>query len=117
MPNIRPICKVCNKNHCAVNYVRDDVTHYRSHCDDCGKKKIKTKNKIKNWEKAGYKKKTVCDNCGFKGLYATQMTVYHIDGDLKNAKYNNLRTICLNCVEVIKRKEVTWKRGDLQVDY
>jgi hypothetical protein len=45
------------------------------------------------------------------------MTVFYIDGDLKNNKLSNLRTICLNCVEVVKRKEVTWKRGDLQVDY
>jgi hypothetical protein len=29
----------------------------------------------------------------------------------------NLRSICLNCVEVVKKKDVTWKRGDLEVDY
>jgi hypothetical protein len=45
------------------------------------------------------------------------MTVFHIDGDLNNVMFSNLRTICLNCVEVVKRKEVTWKRGDLTVDY
>jgi hypothetical protein len=45
------------------------------------------------------------------------MTVFYIDGDLQNTSYNNLRSICLNCVEVVKRKEITWKRGDLQVDY
>jgi hypothetical protein len=43
--------------------------------------------------------------------------VFHIDGNLTNVSFNNLRTICLNCVEVVKKKEVTWKRGDLQVDY
>lgn len=58
-----------------------------------------------------------CDNCGFKAVYSTQLTVFHIDGDLNNAKHSNLRTICLNCVEIIKRKEITWKRGDLTVDY
>ena len=45
------------------------------------------------------------------------MTVFYIDGKLENAEFSNLRTICLNCVEVVKRKDVTWKRGDLQVDY
>lgn len=45
------------------------------------------------------------------------MTVFYIDGDLKNTSFSNLRSICLNCVEVVKRKEITWKRGDLQVDY
>jgi hypothetical protein len=55
--------------------------------------------------------------CGFKSLYPSQMTVFHIDGDLTNVVFSNLRTICLNCVEVVKRKEVTWRRGDLTVDY
>lgn len=117
MPNIRPICKQCNKNYSAINYIRKGKTYYRSICDECGKKKNKIKPKQAGWEKAGYKKKQQCDICGFNSLYHTQMTVFHIDGDLRNTKFNNLRSICLNCVEVIKRKEVTWKRGDLQVDY
>lgn len=117
MPLVRPICKQCNKNPRAINYKRDGVTHYRSICDGCGNKKIKKKPQRANWEKSGYKKKPVCDICGFKSLYPTQMTVFHIDGDLKNTNLSNLRTICLNCIEVVKRKEVTWKRGDLQVDY
>lgn len=114
---IRPICKECNKNYRAVNYKRDGVTHYRSICDECGSKKKKPQAKIASWEKKGYKKKSTCDLCGFKCMYPTQMTVFYIDGKLENAEYSNLRTICLNCVEVVKRKDVTWKRGDLQVDY
>ena len=110
----RPICKTCNKYYCAINYKRNGITHYRSICDDCGKKKSKPK--MHSWEKAGYKKKPHCDLCGFKSLYASQLIVYHIDGDLTNVAFNNLRSICLNCVEVVKRKEVNWKRGDLQVD-
>jgi hypothetical protein len=113
----RPICKTCNKNHSAVNYKRGGVTHYRSMCDDCGRKKAKKKPFQPNWEKSGYKKKGLCDICGFKSLYNSQLTVFHIDGSLKNTSFSNLRTVCLNCIEVIKRKEITWKRGDLQVDY
>lgn len=113
----RPICKLCNKNPRAINYIRKEKTYYRTICDECGSKKVKSKPKRNNWEKAGYKKKSSCDICGFKCLYQTQMTVFHIDGDLKNTNFSNLRTICLNCVEVVKRKEITWKRGDLQVDY
>jgi calcineurin-like phosphoesterase family protein len=45
------------------------------------------------------------------------MMVFHIDGDLTNVSHHNLRTICLNCVEVVKRRDVTWKRGDLLVDW
>lgn len=114
---MRPICKLCNKNHSAVNYKRAGVTHYRSMCDDCGKKKPKNKTKVPAWTKSGYKKKATCDLCGFKSSYSTQLTVFHIDGNLENNEFTNLRTICLNCIEVVKRKEVTWRRGDLTVDY
>ena len=112
----RPICKACNKNYSAINYIRNGKTYYRSICDNCGKHKPKAKPKRYAWEKAGYKKKPHCDLCGFKSLYPSQMTVFHIDGDLNNVMFNNLRTICLNCVEVVKKKEVTWKRGDLIPD-
>lgn len=117
MTNIRPICKLCNKNHAAVNYIKNNTKHYRSICDSCGKKKSKKKPAVPLYEKAGYKKKTICDMCGFKSIYTTQMTVFYIDGNLQNTSLINLRTVCLNCVEVIKRKDVTWKRGDLQIDY
>lgn len=115
--SMRPLCKTCNKNHSAINYVRDGVTHYRSICDECGRKKNKLKPRKPNWTKSGYNKKPTCDICGFRGLYESQMTVFHIDNNLENISLSNLRTICLNCVEVVKRKNVTWRRGDLQVDY
>ena len=114
---MRPICKLCNKNYRAVNYKRDGITHYRSICDECGNKNKKSKKPIKPlWQKNGYKKKATCDLCGFKSLFPTQLTVFHIDGNLENTEKINLRTICLNCIEVVKRKEVKWKRGDLEVD-
>ena len=114
---LRPICKSCGKNHCAVNYIREGTTHYRSGCDECGRKKKKLKPRKANWTKSGYKKKATCDLCGFKSLFPTQMTVYHIDGSLDNIALTNLRTVCLCCIEVVKRKEITWRRGDLEVDH
>jgi len=114
---LRPICNTCGKNHCAVNYIREGVTHYRSGCDECGRKKKKLKPRKANWTKSGYKKKITCDLCGFKSLFPSQMTVYHIDGNLENITLINLRTVCLCCIEVVKRKEITWRRGDLEVDH
>jgi len=114
---IRPICQSCNKNFCAINYIRNNVKYYRRICDQCGRKKKKLKPRVPNWEKSKYVKKATCDICGFKSLFPSQILVFHIDGDLENIKLTNLRSICLNCVEVVKRKEVTWKRGDLQVDH
>jgi hypothetical protein len=85
-------------------------------CDECGRKKNKEKPRKPSWQKNGYKKKAACDLCGFKSLFPTQLTVFHIDGKLENGELINLRTICLNCIEVVKRKNVTWRRGDLEVD-
>jgi hypothetical protein len=113
----RPICKKCNKNHAAINYKREGVTHYRSICDECGRKKNKLKPRKANWTKGGYKKKATCDLCGFKSLFTTQITVFHVDGNLEHIEQTNLRSICLNCIEVVKKKEVTWRRGDLEIDY
>ena len=113
----RPICESCNKNYRAVNYIRNGITHYRSVCDRCGRNKRKIKPNRPNWDKAGYQRKPTCDLCGFKSLYSSQITVFHIDGNLTNVALSNLRSICLNCIEVVKRKNVNWKRGDLKVDY
>lgn len=114
---MRPFCKTCNKNFCAINYIRNDKTYYRSICDECGRNKNKLKPRKATWVKSGYKKKTTCDLCGFHSIFPSQITVFHIDGNLKSTELRNLRSVCLNCVEVVKKKEVTWKRGDLQVDY
>ena len=102
---------------CAINYNRNGITHYRSICDECGRKKNKLKPRKPNWTKSSYKKKATCDVCGFKSSYPSQITVFHIDGDLENIQLNNLRSVCLNCVEVVKKREIKWKRGDLEVDY
>jgi hypothetical protein len=111
------MCKTCNKNPRAVNYVREGVTHYRSICDECGRKKKKAKPRTPAWQKSGYKKKPTCDLCGFRSSYPNQILVFHIDGLLENTNLSNLRSICLNCVEVVKAKNINWKRGDLEVDY
>lgn len=113
---MRPICKTCNRNFSAVNYIREGVTHYRSICDECGRKKNKERPRVPSWQTVGYKKKPHCDLCGFKSLFTSQMIVYYVDGNLDNNDFINLRTICLNCVEVVKRKNINWKRGDLEVD-
>ncbi len=113
----RPFCKVCSKNFAAKNYKKNGVDHYRSKCHSCMNNKKSKKTRKYNWELSGYKKKPACDVCGFKSLYNSQTVVYHIDGDLTNVNLSNLRTVCLNCIEVVKRKEVNWRRGDLTVDY
>ncbi len=113
---IRPICTVCNKNYCAANYYRNGIRYFRKKCEDCIRKNKKIKPKEPRWKSLGYKKKPTCDLCGFRKLYDSQLCVFHIDGDLNHNDLSNLRTVCLNCVETVKRKESVWKRGDLEVD-
>jgi len=113
---MRPMCKVCNVNFCSVNYIKNGIRHYKSNCTNCRRKIKKLPPRKPKWMSSGYKKKTTCDYCGFRSIYPSQMTVFHINGNLEDVNYTNLRTICLNCVEVVKRREVNWKKGDLQID-
>ena len=112
----RPICQSCHQRSCAVNYHKEDVTHYRSRCENCARKGRGLRPRDPRWKSAGYKKKPACDLCGFRASYSSQLAVYHIDGDLNNSDLINLRTICLCCVEVVKRKTPSWRIGDLVPD-
>jgi hypothetical protein len=112
----RPVCTACNQRFCAVNYHKDGMAHYRTRCGVCIAKKRGAKPAQPRWIKAGYKKKTRCDKCGFKSAYASQLVVYHCDGNLHNSSVRNLRTICLNCVEEVRRLDRPWVAGDLEPD-
>jgi hypothetical protein len=82
---------------CAVNYIKKGKHHYRSKCQACNKKNPKRQH-VYLWQRAGYQKDSNCFLC-------------------TNVAFVNLRTVCLNCVEVVKKKEIVWTRGDLTVDY
>jgi len=112
----RPLCEACNRNLAAVNYIKEDIVHYRTRCDSCIRKKRNKKSTKPRWTLQGYKKKLVCDRCSFRAMSNQQMLVYHLDGNLNNCGLNNLKTVCLNCsIEVIKL-ELPWKVGDLEED-
>jgi hypothetical protein len=57
-----------------------------------------------------------CDRCGFKARYASQILVYHQDGNLNNAAVKNLKSVCKNCVEELLRADLPWRLGDLEPD-
>jgi len=113
---MRPICKACNQRPCAVNYIREDVTHYRSRCESCTRKGKGLKAREPRWKSGGYKKKPTCDKCGFRAKYPAQLLVYHVDGNLNHYELKNLKTVCLNCAEELKRSDLVWKKGDLEPD-
>ena len=113
---IRPQCPGCRQRPCAVNYYRDAVAHYRTRCGHCIAKNRGIKPPDPRWKTAGYKKKLACDKCGFRSRYASQLLVYHVDGNQHNTGIRNLQTICLNCIEEIKRLDRPWVPGDLEPD-
>jgi hypothetical protein len=113
----RPICTVCRQRFRAIAYYRtNEQVQYRKCCDVCSKKKRQQKPPVPRWQSAGYKKKSACDRCGFRARFASQLLVYHCDGNLHNTSIPNLKTICLNCVEEVKRLEVPWLPSDLRPD-
>ena len=113
---MRPICTLCKQRFRAIAYHKYDRIYYRSSCSNCIRRKKKEKLQIPRWQLDGYKKKTTCDRCGFRSKFAAQLMVYHIDGNLNNTGLRNLKTICLNCIEEVKRADLPWKPGDLTPD-
>ena len=115
--HVRPLCSKCKLRPSAFNYKRKGKIYYRSKCDQCIKESLGMKTGFKSsWEKAGYRKKSICEKCGFKSKHPAQMDVYHIDGNLKNASWNNLKTICANCGRIKAVEEIGWKQGGLIAD-
>ena len=76
---MRPLCKVCNKYPCAINYHKKDIIFYRSKCEAC----IRyggANHGMPKWHNAGYRMKSKCDKCGYK-----------------MKKLNTCHLICPNC--------------------
>lgn len=115
---IRPLCKICSTNPAAINYVKNKQPHYRSSCDKCIRAGKKLKPKPPAWFKSGYRKKLVCDKCGYRAKFPEkQITVFHIDGNLRNNSSINLKSICLNCRVEISQSRLPWRESPLTPDF
>jgi hypothetical protein len=112
----RKVCPLCNQRPVAVNYIREEVTHYRTKCDPCSRAGKKNK-EVPAWSKAGYRKKPACERCGFKFKLIEQSAVFYVDGNLKNNNHFNLKTVCLNCVHEVNRSKLPWRQGPLVPDF
>jgi len=112
----RPVCKACHQRPCAVNYHSDGVIHYRSRCESCARKNRGIRARDPRWKTSGYKKKMLCDRCGFKARFSAQILVFHIDGNLNNVEHKNLRCICKNCEVDVSKNDLVWRPGDLEPD-
>lgn len=110
---MRPLCKTCGERPCAVNYYKGSKTFYRKKCDTCSRR---ANPKKPRWAQNGYKKKDMCEKCGYKSKYPEQFNVYHVDGNLNNCRLTNLKTVCANCQRVLHKEGVRWRQGDLIPD-
>lgn len=111
---MRDLCKKCGQRPVAINYYKQGKPYYRSKCDHCAKGRTKER---PLWEKAGYKKKTICDRCGFTSKFLEQFNVYYVDGNLMNNRYTNLKSVCANCQRILYKLKLPWKQGDLKPDF
>lgn len=111
---MRKLCKNCGQRPVAVNYHKNGKTFYRSKCDHCARG---YESSSPLWAKAGYKKKNNCDRCAYSSKYPEQFNVFHVDGDLTNCKYSNLKTVCANCQRTLHRDGARWRQGDLVPDF
>jgi hypothetical protein len=114
---MRTTCPVCQQRPVAINRHLGTKTYYRKLCDVCNRAGKKYK-PVPLWFRAGYRKKTICERCGYKAKYLDkQMSVYHVDGNLKNVSTQNLKTVCLNCrVEIIHSK-LLWRESTIIPDF
>jgi protein-arginine kinase activator protein McsA len=112
----RPLCSVCKANPAAINYKSADKIRYRKICSSCARKGKKNK-EMPAWVKAGYKKKLGCERCNFKAKFTNQIFVFHIDGNLKNNAWTNLRSVCANCRIELQHTTSTWRENPLIADY
>ena len=111
---MRKLCKKCGERPTAINYYKEGKPFYRSMCDHCSRDR---KDGKPLWSLAGYKKKAACDRCGFTSRYEEQFNVYFVDGNLKNCRFSNLKTVCANCQRVLQKEGVRWRQGDLKPDF
>ena len=114
---MRPVCEVCNSRSRAIAYHKYGRIYYRSKCNFCIRRNKKLKPVIPKWQSSGYKKKPTCDRCGFQARHHTQLTVYHVNGDLNDCETRNLKTICLNCIAEVVRLELPWRAGNISPDF
>ena len=110
-------CENCNKHSATVNYTRNGKTYYRRLCYHCNKlKKSESDLASQLLKKSGYKKKSVCDRCGFKSKTHKQMEIYYRDNNKLNVSLSNLRSFCANCIIEVTENPLT-KDRDLLADY
>lgn len=109
-----PLCNSCREKPRQLNRYRGEKAYYFKQCYEC-RSKHRTIHKM-TWDVKGYTKKLTCDRCGFKAKHESQIDVFHVNGNLQDARPTNLKSVCKNCSTLFGISEPTWKVGDLIPD-
>lgn len=106
----RPICKNCNFALAKPNgKSKHGFQKWHKYCDDCAKALYSEKHKhLAN-------KKSECEECGFIPEDRCQLDLVYKDGNNKNKKQENLKTLCANCSRLYKKKLKSMKKSVLNV--
>ena len=113
---MRPLCTKCSQRPAAVNYKKAGKTYYRKKCELCLRYGGPS-GYMPKWHVAGYRIKKQCDKCGHKSNDESHFNVFHIDANLDNCKFSNLKTVCANCQRSLHLEGIRWKQGDLVPDF
>jgi transcription elongation factor Elf1 len=117
----RAVCPMCGKKPVAINRYLNDIVYYRKTCDSCSRARASgrvLKPQPPAWVRTGYKKKPTCEKCGFKLKLPNQSTIFHIDGNVYNNNWVNLKTVCLNCTQEIKENpQLNWAPSPIAADF
>jgi len=114
---LRKKCETCRRNLAMVNYTLNGRVYYRKNCYQCIKAaRLDAESGKTLIKRSGYKKKMVCDRCGFKARLPEQIDIYYKDGNHLNVSPANLRSHCANCMAELKVNPGAGK-NDLLADF
>lgn len=95
----RPVCKNCGIIPAKPNGISKlGFKKWHKYCVDCSKILYSDKHKYLQH------KVMKCEFCGFKAEDKCQMDVVFKDGNKKNKKESNLKTLCANCSRLYEKR-------------
>lgn len=106
----RPLCQHCNIVPAKFNGVSKlGFKKYHKYCVDCSKMLYS-----ESYKHLQYRNKK-CDDCGFKPIDNCQLDLVYKDGNSKNKRSNNVKTLCANCNRLYKKQLRKKKKSVLNV--
>ena len=106
----RPLCKNCGVIPSKLNGISKlGFKKYHKYCVDCSKMLYSDKHKYL------IHKSMKCESCKFEATDKCQMDIVFKDGNKKNKKENNLKTLCANCSRLYKKKLKTKKKSVMNI--